>query len=157
ARIRLAVKRLAPALIALVAATAIVFVLRRREQRAARNEQALRMVTASDVVPLRLGPVSGTPSEAHGSYRTRPGASVAVLTTSHLPAVSTGAYFAWTHHAGGWRLLGTVVVESDGRSVLVAEIDPREAAPEEIRVTREPGSPGKTPIGAPVLSSLGSP
>jgi RNA polymerase sigma-70 factor (ECF subfamily) len=152
-RIRLALQRLAPVLLAVLAATAIVLIVRRREQRAARNEHALRMVTSSDVVPLRLVPGPGMPVEAHGTYRARSGANVAVLTTSHLPvpAASEG-YFAWARRADGWRLLGPVVVESDGRSMLVSEVDPESATPEEIRVTRESSSPNETPRGPIVLT-----
>jgi RNA polymerase sigma-70 factor (ECF subfamily) len=153
-RIRLALRRLAPALVAVLAATAILLVVRRREQRAARNEQALRMVTSSDVVPLRLGSAPGTPVEAHGVYRARPGASVAVMTTSHLPLpAAPDAYFAWARRADGWRLLGPVVLESDGRSMLVSDVDPHAPTPDEVRVTRESSSPGETPRGLVVLTS----
>ena len=152
-RIRLALKRLAPVLLVVVAVAVVAWVARRREDRAARNDRALRMVTASDVVPLRLAPAAGVPTEAHGTYRTRPGAGVAVLTTSHLPPLDPPeAYVAWASRADGWRSLGPVVVESDGRSLLVSEVDPAGAPPDEIRVTREPGSPGKTPRGATVLT-----
>ena len=155
-RIRLALKRLAPVLVAVLAATAILLVVRRREERALRNEEALRMVTASDVVPLGLAPVSGAPPESHGSYRTRPGASVAVLTTSHLPVVAMPeGYFAWAHHADGWRLLGPVTIGNDGRSVTVSEIDPRTPS-DEIRVTRESGPRTETPRGPVVLTSIPS-
>jgi RNA polymerase sigma factor (sigma-70 family) len=153
-RIRLALKRLAPVLIAVLAASVFLLVVRRREQRASRNEQALWMVTASDVAPLRLGSGPGAPVEAHGSYRTRPGASVAVLTMTHVPALAApDRYVAWAHRADGWRLLGSLVVESDGRSLLVSEVDAGATTPDEIRVTRELGPPGDTPRGPVVLTS----
>jgi RNA polymerase sigma-70 factor (ECF subfamily) len=147
-RIRLALKRLAPVLLAAFAAAAILAFVWTREQRTARTEQALRMVTASDVVPLHLVAGAGVPAEAHGSYRTRPGSGVAVLTTSHLPAIGAGApeaYVAWVRGPRGWRVLGNVVVESDGRSLLVSEIDSAEVTPDELRVTREAGAPGASP------------
>jgi RNA polymerase sigma-70 factor (ECF subfamily) len=145
-RIRLALKRLAPVLLAAFAAAAILAFVRTREQRAARTEQALRMVTASDVVPLRLAAAAGVPAEAHGSYRARPGSGVVVLTTSHLPAIGEReAYVAWVRGARGWRVLGNVVVESDGRSLLVSEIDSSEVTPEGLRVTVETGAPGASP------------
>ena len=79
-----------------------------------------------------------------------------MLTTSHLPAPpSLEAYVAWAHRPQGWRSLGPVVVESDGRSLLVSETDPAGDPPDEIRVTREPGAPGETPRGPTVLT--GSP
>ena len=155
-RIRLGLRRLAVVLAVVLAATVVALVVRRREERAARSEQALRMVTASDVVPLRLAPAPATsvaPAEAHGSYRTRPGASVAVLTTSHLPPVAAPeAYVAWAHRADGWHALGPVVVESDGRSLLVADVDAAGIAPDELRVTRESGPVGATPRGLSVLA-----
>ena len=139
-------------LLAVLATTAVLLVLRRREERAARTDRALRMVTASDVVPLHLGPAPGMPADAHGSYRTRPGASVAVLTTTHLPEVAAKeTYVAWAHRKEGWRSLGIVVVESDGRSLLVSEVPPDASKPDEIRVTRESRSPGDAPEGPTVL------
>jgi RNA polymerase sigma-70 factor (ECF subfamily) len=145
-RIRLALKRLAPVLVAAFAAAVILALVRSRDQRAARTEQALRMVTSSDVVPLRLGAAAGVPADAHGSYRARPGAGVAVLTTTHLPAIGAhGTYVAWVRGPRGWRILGDVVVESDGRSLLVSEVGAAEVTPEELRVTIETGAAGASP------------
>lgn len=152
-RIRLGLKRLAPVLVVALAATALFLVVRRREDSAARNEGALRMVTASDVVPLRLEATPAVPHEAHGNYRTRPGANVAVLTTSHLPKpVAPESYVAWARGAGSWRPLGSVVVENDGRSLLVIPIDPAAPPPEELRVTRESTPPKDQPRGPTVLA-----
>jgi len=156
-RIRLGLKRLAPMLLVALVVVTVVLLVRRREQRAARNEAALRMVTASDVVPRRLGPGPTAPAEAHGSYRTRPGASVAVLTTSSLPLPAAGeTYVAWAHDAEGWHRLGPVVVESDGRSLLVSEVRPGAAAPDRLQVTREASDTGVAPLG-PVMLEWTSP
>ncbi|AKU95987.1 RNA polymerase sigma-70 factor [Labilithrix luteola] len=156
-RIRLGLKRLAPVLVVALAATALLLVLRRREESAAQNQQALRMVTASDVVPLRLEATPAVPPEAHGNYRTRPGANVAVLTTNHLPPlVAPDSYVVWAHGASGWRLLGPVVVERDGRSLLVIAIDPGAPPPDELRVTRESGPPKDQPLGPVVLAWPGA-
>lgn len=150
-RIRLALRRLAPLLLAVLSAGVIVFFLRRREEHAARNEQALRMVTASDVVPLRLHAGPGIPDDAHGTYRTRPGAKVSVITTSHLPILAGPTrYVAWDHRLSGWKWLGTVVTEGDGRSVLVSESDPG-THPDEIRVTVEQNDEREAPRGNVVL------
>ncbi len=152
-RIRLALRRLAPVLVAVLAVAMVVWIVRRRDERRARDERALRMVTASDVVPLHLTPAPGLPGAAHGSYRTRAGAGIAVLTTTHLsPLASPESYVAWAHDQGGWRLLGPVNVESDGRSLLVSETDPGRAALDEVRVTRESSVPGETPRGLIVLA-----
>lgn len=146
-RIRLALRRLAPILIALLSAVSIAFAVRAQKERAAQNEQALWMVTASDIVPIRLHAGPGLTTDAHGTYRTRPGARIAVLTTSHLPTLTAAeSYVAWTHHATGWHYLGTVVVESDGRSLLVCESDPA-TAPDIIRVTIETDEQKSAPRG----------
>lgn len=136
-----------------MAATVVALVVRRREERASRERDALRMVTASDVVPLHLSAAAKAPAGAHGSYRTRPGARVAVLTTSQLPPLGRSeAYVAWAHRADGWDELGPVVVEGDGRSLLVVETDAASPAPDELRVTRESGSPSDAPRGTTVLA-----
>jgi RNA polymerase sigma-70 factor (ECF subfamily) len=153
-RIRTALRRLGPLLLVALSATVALVILRRREERASRSEQALRMVTASDVVPIRLEPAAGVPADAHGNYRTRAGASVAVLTTSHLPRLGPPQrYVAWARRGDAWRLLGPVVVEDDGRSLLVSEVTPGEEAPDEIRVTDESTAPGDAPRGPVVLTS----
>jgi RNA polymerase sigma-70 factor (ECF subfamily) len=151
-RIRLALKRLAPALLAVAAAGAAVILVWRREERTTRDEEALKMVTSSDVLALRLAATSLAPPEAHGTYRARSGARVAVLTTSHLPAL-TGAdtYVAWVRRGEVWRRLGSSEVESDGRSVLVSAIEPEGSRPDEVRVTREASADGVAPHGPAVL------
>jgi RNA polymerase sigma-70 factor (ECF subfamily) len=150
-RIRLGMKRLAPILLAALAVAVVVSILRRREEVASRDEEALKMVTASDVVSLRLGPTAAAPPDAHGNYRSRPGARIAVLTTSHLPAVSgEEVYIAWAHGTAGWRQLGAVTVETDGRSLLVVPLEGA-AAYDELRVTRETGMPSREPRGPAVL------
>ncbi len=155
-RIRLGLKRLAPLVLVALAAVTIALVVRRKEQRAARNEAALRMVTASDVVPRRLGPGPTAPAEAHGNYRTRPGSTVAVLTTSGLPLPAQGeSYVAWSHAPDGWHRLGPVVVESDGRSLLVSDVQPGASPPDHIEVTRETSDTGVAPLGPLVLEWSG--
>jgi RNA polymerase sigma-70 factor (ECF subfamily) len=151
-RVRTALKRLAPLLLAAMAVVAAIVVLKRQEETAARNTEALRMVTASDVVPLHLVHAPTAPPEAHGAYRMRPGARVAVLTTSDLPPPpARESYVGWAHDARGWRRLGPVVVESDRRSLLVVEVHPEDGAPDELRVTREGRSTGAAPSGPTML------
>ena len=151
-RIRLAMKRLGPMLLLTLGAVVALVLWKRRNDDADRDEDALRMVTASDVVPVHLAPTPAAPPDAHGSYRARPGTRVAVITTSHLPALGAGeAYVAWARGADGWQRLGSVKVEADGRSLLVVTTDPMRAAPEEIVVSREALSSGREPSGAVVL------
>ena len=148
-RIRVAMKRLAPALLALLVAVGIVVAWRRQESQQAVEQQALRLVTASDVVPVRLAPSPDMPPEAHGTYRAKAGSDVAVLTASRLPAPNAGErYVAWARRGAAWSLLGVFErADESGRSLLVVQ-SPAVAAPvEELRVTRErttasaPGGP----------------
>jgi RNA polymerase sigma-70 factor (ECF subfamily) len=151
-RIRLAIKRLAPAVLAALAAVAIVAFAKRRDDRAEQWFEALKMVTASDVVPLRLMPTPDAPPEAHGIYRSRQGARIAVLTTSHLaPLGEHESYVAWARGPQGWQRLGPVVVEDDARSLVVAAVGPSLSAPAELEVTREAQPQGGAPSGAVML------
>jgi RNA polymerase sigma-70 factor, ECF subfamily len=157
-RIRSAMKHLAPALLALVVAIAIAMVWRREEQRQAieqRSQRALRMVTASDVVPIRLAPSPGAPPDAHGTYRARTGTDIAVITTSNLPAPAAGEpTVAWVRHDDRWSLLGRVEpTDEPTRGMLVAQ-SPAVASPvDEVRVTREREA-GPAPSGPTLLDWL---
>ena len=153
-RIRAALKRLAPVLVAVLATVAIAIAWRHREERAAQSEEALRMVTASDVVPLRLGPSPEAPPEAHGNWRTRPGARVAVLTTSHLPPLASGdssTSRGRTTRADGSDSASSRIAE-DGRSLLVVDRASDAPAIEELRVTREHGEPVDAPRGDTMIA-----
>jgi len=151
-RIRLALRKLAPLLAAVAAIVLGLLAWRSPHEDLARDERALRMVTASDVVPIRLGPTDGVPSGAHGNYRARAGVSTAVLTTSGLPRLESGTYVGWARHGEIWTRLGVVDVEDDGRSLLVAERSALSRAPDEVCVTRE-SSLAQTPHGEVVLRS----
>ncbi len=152
-RIRLGLKQLA-ALVAAAALGVLLFVAG-RELSARRTERALRMVTASDVVPLHLAATAGVPPEAHGSYRARPGAGVAVLTTSNLPKLAGGArYRGWARTGEAWVDLGPLELAADGRSVTVAENPLLAQAPDELRVTVESAEGAAVP-GAASLEWLG--
>jgi RNA polymerase sigma-70 factor (ECF subfamily) len=149
-RIRLALRRLAPALAALVGLGLVVLVWRRRELEMTREEQALAMVTSSDVVVLHLRAAPGAPPATHANYRTRPGSGVSVLTASHLPVLPAGEhYVAWVHRAAGWSALGPLIVRPDGGSLLVAEGADLGADPDGVTITRE-RDPGAAPRGSPV-------
>jgi hypothetical protein len=51
-----------------------------------------------------------------------------------------------------WRPLGPVVIESDGRSLLVTEVDAAGPPPDELRITREPAAPADRLQGPTVLT-----
>ena len=153
-RIRLAMKRLAPLLVTLLAAIAVVLGWRREERAKDREERALRLVTSSDVVPVRLEPAPDVAQAAHGSYRAKVGVGVAVLTTSNLPPPAAGErYFAWVRTGERWSALGEVEIGADGRSLMASEAPSLASAPDEVRVTREPrSSSGNVPSGSVVLT-----
>lgn len=152
-RIRIAMKRLAPALLALVVASALALGVawRRGERQQAMEERALGLVTASDVVPIRLVASTGAPPEAHGTYRAKTGTDVAVLTASNLPALDEGErQMVWVRHGERWSLLGRLEpIDEPGRSLLVIRSQAVAGPVDEVRVTRET-KVGEAPFG-PVL------
>ena len=150
-RIRLGLRHLAGVLLASAVVVAALWV-RRLDAEREREDRALRMVTASDVVPLRLVAVGDIPLAAHGTYRARIGSNVAVLTTTSLPPRARGDdYQAWVSYDGRWTWLGAVHPAADGRAVVVAEIAPPRAAPQVVRVTREASSDHEAPRGPVII------
>src|SRR5881296_740282 len=129
--------------------------VRYRSEHAAleRYDRALSMVTASDSVNLRLGPVSGTPEEAHARYRGRPGVGIAVVTFSKLPPAPAGkTYQAWVRHGATWTSLGTARPDADGSARLIAESTALAALPDALEVTVEPRAGSAVPGGPVVLA-----
>jgi RNA polymerase sigma-70 factor (ECF subfamily) len=119
-----------------------------------RDERALALTTSSDVVPLHLSSSAGLPEATHGSYRGRPGASIAVLTVSELPPAPPGqVYAAWVQHAGMWTFIGTVTSDANGSARLIGE-SPALAEPvTAVEVTLEPSPNPTSPGGAVVLAT----
>jgi hypothetical protein len=115
-----------------------------------REERALILVTTSDLVPMRLTPVSASvPSGAHANYRSRPGVDLAVLTTELLPPLPQGeGYQAWVRHGDRWTWLGTVIPGSP----LIAEDATLATPPDAIEITVEPSNAHTAPSGEVVLS-----
>jgi RNA polymerase sigma factor (sigma-70 family) len=153
-RIRLAIRRLAPAIAVLLGAGLVLVLWRRKElvtQREAREERALVMVTSSDVVALHLVAAPGAPPEAHANYRARPGGTVAVLTASHLPLLSAGErYVGWVRHGAIWRSLGQLDLRPDGGALLLVEDTALAQGADAVSITRE-STVGASPEGAPVV------
>jgi RNA polymerase sigma-70 factor, ECF subfamily len=138
----------------LIVAVAAVGLVRDRMMRSdlERQAAALRLVTSSDVVPLRLGNAPGAPLEAHGNYRGRPGVPLAVMTFSNIPAAPEGlAYRAWGMFDGRWHLLGTVRPDRRGIDLMVIEGSHLTSRPTALSVTLESVGPGTEPVGPPVI------
>src|SRR5881397_3904698 len=148
--------RLGPRSAALAALCLLVALgVRYRSEHAAleRYDRALSMVTASDSVNLRLGPVSGTPEEAHARYRGRPGVGIVVLAFSKLPPAPAGkTYQAWVRHGATWTSLGTARPDAEGSARLIAESPALAALPEALEVTVEPRAGSAVPSGPVVLA-----
>ena len=115
-----------------------------------REERALILVTTSDLVPLRLTPVSSSvPAGAHANYRGRPGVDLAVLTTEQLPP---GNYQAWVRHGDRWISLGTFVPDVHGAAQVIAENPELNTPPDAIEITLEPSGGSQAPTGPIVVA-----
>jgi hypothetical protein len=112
-----------------------------------REHRALTQVTTSDLVPLRLTPVSAlVPAGAHANYRGRAGSDLAVLTTELLPATPSGStYQGWVRHGDQWTSLGTFTVAADGSAMLIAQDPALTTPPDTVEITFEQGGGAKTP------------
>jgi RNA polymerase sigma factor (sigma-70 family) len=144
--------RLAPLVVAGLALVALVSVLGHRESVLHRSDRALRLVTSSDVVPLRLVAAPGTLSETHGTYRGRPGVAMAVMTFSHFaPAPRGSVYVAWALHNGRWTPLGQVRPDGRGSYLMIAEGAHLRSPPEALQVTLEPAQTPPAPTGPTVI------
>src|SRR5215471_609685 len=150
-QLRVALAAMAAVLVAVVAARLGLYAAGQARQ--ARTEAALRMVTASDTQVLTLVATWNAPAGAHGNYRTRPGASNAVLTFSDLPPPPSGkTYQAWTRREGKWISLGHDVPDASGRGLIVYEARAPLAAPQELQLTLEPEGGSTSPTGPPLIS-----
>ena len=129
-------------------------VVYQQHEDAARYSRALWHVTLSDVESVRLVAVGGAPAEAHGTYRARAGADIAVLTVSYLPPPADGrVYQAWARIGGDWRSLGIVPpATSDGRALLVAEGTNLGTAPDTVMVTEEARGGASAPSDRVVIA-----
>jgi RNA polymerase sigma-70 factor (ECF subfamily) len=137
-----------------LALTSGALVYQQEHEEALRSSRALWHVTMSDVQSVRLVAVGGTPADAHGNYRARPGADMAVLTVSNLPAPTNGrVYQAWLLEHGTWRSLGIVpTLTPDGHALLIAEGADLGTAPDGLMVTQERAGGASTPSDQVVIS-----
>jgi RNA polymerase sigma-70 factor, ECF subfamily len=118
-----------------------------------RHQAALRLVTSSDVIPLRLANAPGISRETHGNYRGRPGVPLAVITFSNFRPAPGGQYYrAWGRFGDRWHLLGTVHPDSRGSDLLLVEGSHLTILPSALSVTLESSEPSTMPAGIPVLA-----
>ena len=157
-RVRAGLSRLRLALAGLVAAALVIVVgaviAQRRLAQAAMRERALKMVTASDVVAIRIPAAPGQPDAVHGNYRSRPGSTLVVLTLSNLPPLGRGeTYQAWARFgATKWVWLGTAVPDEGAKAILVAEDAALATSPDAVEVTIEPAVASSIPGARVVLA-----
>lgn len=149
--------RLAPLFAAglVVAALLALGLVRDQLHRSTLRQQqaALRLVTSSDVVPLRMTAAPGIPEEIHGNYRGRAGVPMAVITFSRFrPAPEGQVYRVWGLFGGRWRLLGVAHPDERGSDLLITEGAHLTAPPGALQVTLEAADvPAKAPSGPPVI------
>jgi RNA polymerase sigma-70 factor, ECF subfamily len=148
--------RLAPILAAVaVAAAAGLVVLRLGAggSELARDERALTMLTSSDARSVRLTAPGNPDSAAHGVYRYRPGAPVAVFTISRFePAPPGRVYRAWVRARGEWLPLATLRLDAAGHARAIGEQPAFASAPDRVEVTIEAASGGAAPAGPVVVA-----
>jgi RNA polymerase sigma-70 factor (ECF subfamily) len=120
-----------------------------------RDERALGLASASDVERRHLSPVMpGLPADAHGSYQTRSGASLAIITVTDLPPAPSGQhYLAWVQQASTWVPLGEITPDATASARIIAE-DQRLASgtPSLVEVTLESTGSANEPGGPVVLT-----
>jgi RNA polymerase sigma-70 factor (ECF subfamily) len=164
-RIRSALLRLrtdlAPLLAALILVAAFVpaaFYARQQQATRQRDDRALALLTSSETQAVRLTPVAGAPGvpaippAAHATYRSRPGATIAVATLEDLPAPPAGkTYQLWLQAGGRWLSLGTALPDASGGTRLIVEGPLLALPPEALQVTLEPAGGSSAPGEAVVL------
>src|SRR5437867_1839770 len=141
------------ALVAICLLAALGIRYRSEHVMVARYDRVLSLVTASDSVNLRLGPVPGTAEATHARYRGRPGAGIAVVTFSQFPQAPAGQiYQTWVRHGVTWTSLGTVEPDAGGSARLIAEDPVLAALPDGLEVTLEPRTGSAAPSGPVVVA-----
>jgi RNA polymerase sigma-70 factor (ECF subfamily) len=117
------------------------------------NDEALAMVTASDITTFRV-PTVGVSTETHAAYRGRPGTPLAVLALHNfVPAPRGSTYQAWVGGNGTWTSMGTAAVDAAGSGLIVSQGKVFETLPAEIQVTLEPSGGSAYPTGRVVISN----
>jgi RNA polymerase sigma-70 factor, ECF subfamily len=156
-RLRTTLAPVAAALVIGVFGASILLSLLQQREHAARtlDDQALALLTNSEVAMIRLVAAPGAPPAAHGSYRGRAGSEIAVVGLSHLPALGPGQHYdVWIRDGAAWRRLGTASPDATGHAYLVARGEALRTMPTAVIVTREIGAHAGTPGGIRMLTSV---
>ena len=165
-RIRTGMQRLRVTLLPVVAAVTMALAgglaalgIRFQQQQVAlqRQDRALGVVASSDATVVRLTAGPGVNAATHSTYRTRPGADLAIMTfTDFAPVPGGQAYQAWARHDGAWQSLGIVPpLDGTGHALVIVD-QPGAKAPEALKVTLEPAGGSAAPTG-PVVVAWPSP
>lgn len=142
-RIRLGLRRLATLVAAAVGLTLLYLGWRRTAREAAKTEEALVMVTSSDVVPLRLAAAPGIDPTAHATFRARKGGTLAVMTASHLPPLGAGERYAiWARRGDTWQRLGRLDRREDGGWLTVLAPIDEATSLDALEIGKEPAAGG---------------
>jgi RNA polymerase sigma-70 factor (ECF subfamily) len=164
-RIRTGMQRLRVSLMPIVAAATLALggVLaalgvryHQQQEFVQRQERALGVVASSSATAVRLTAGPGLPAAMHSTYRTSPGADLAIMTFSNFtPAPAGQVYQAWAGENGAWRSLGVIQLDAGGHALAIVD-QPGAQAPQALQVTLEPTGGSATPTGPVVVSWSGS-
>jgi RNA polymerase sigma-70 factor (ECF subfamily) len=158
-RIRAGMQRLRVSLLPVVASVTLAITgglaalgirYHQQQEMVQRQDRALGIVASSDATAVRLTAAPGVPSQTHSTYRTRPGADLAIMTFSNFaPAPAGHVYQAWARDGGAWRSLGVVTLDANGHALAIVD-QPGDHAPQAMQVTLEPAGGSAAPTG-PVM------
>ncbi len=154
-RLRLVPLPLVCLLLVLLAGILVALGVRQRGQQEtlATQLRAIRLVTSSDLAPIRLTAAPGVPAETHGNYRGRAGQDIAVLNFEHFaPAPSGSTYQVWARHGDRWVSIGTFTPEPDGSALMIVTGADVTTLPDALEVTVEPARGSPAPTGPVVVA-----
>lgn len=106
------------------------------------ERRALHLLSDSQTKALRLlpdGPASAEELGIHATFRSAPGANLAVLTLTHFPTPGGGQrHVLWLRTTTGWRRVDLRAPDRDGKALQILEAPwLAEAWPAELRITLE--------------------
>lgn len=160
-RIRAGMQRLRVSLLPVVATATLVLGgalaalgvrYTQQQQFTQRQDRALGVVASSSATAVRLTAAPGVPTGTHSTYRTTPGADLAIMTlTNFTPAPAGQVYQAWAKDDGAWRSLGVVRPDANGHALTIVD-QPSLQAPQALQVTLEPAGGSAAPSGPAVVA-----